>query len=92
MALSLQRSACPARATSRATAFNRAPRLVVRASKQEEEKTVNAGHAVVAATLTAGMLMGAQMVAPPEALAARSGGRASAGRFSAGRSSSMSSA
>lgn len=88
MALSLQRSACsirPASTDSRVAAYNRAPRLVVRASKQQEEKTVNAGHAVVAATIAAGVLIGSQMVVPPEALAARSGGRAGASRFSASR-------
>lgn len=85
MALSLQRSACPVRVSSRAATGFRAPRLVVRCSKQQEEKAVNGGHALVAATLTAGILMGAQLAAPQEALAARSGGRAGASSFSARR-------
>lgn len=85
MALSLQRSACPVRASSRVPACSRAARLVVRCNQQQEEKTVNGGHALVAATLTAGMLMGAQLAVPQEALAARSGGRAGASSFSARR-------
>jgi uncharacterized membrane protein len=84
MALQMQRSAISA---AKPTLAPR--RLAVRtcaSSNKGEEQTVVRKMAVpVAATVAASLLLGAQMVAPEEAMAARSGGRAGASSFSARR-------
>lgn len=87
MALSVQRSS-RLRLASRASSTCRTARLVVRAGQQEQQQAVHSGHAMLAAAITASMLVGSvQLVLPQEAFAAnaRSGGRASASKFSSRR-------
>lgn len=90
MALSLQRCS-GLRVTQHSRPFA-SRSVVVRASaakKDENEQSVVSKLAMpVAATVAASLLLAGQMFAPPDAIAARSGGRAGASSFSARRSQS----
>jgi hypothetical protein len=87
MALSVKQSS-KLSGISRIPSRRRSARLVVRARQQEQEQCVQSGHAMLAAAITASMLVGSvQLAMPQEAFAAnaRSGGRASASKFSSRR-------
>jgi hypothetical protein len=86
--LQLQRSAFATKLHA-VSASSRARTVVVRAAKAGEQD-VKPAPAFLAAAVTASMLLGSQLVAPDEAYAAGSAGRASASKFRSQRRSAIS--